>query len=92
MTVKLDIMQVYVDRCIEAVNAGELTAQEAAGAKMWATETQWEIIDRCLQLHGGYGYINEFEIARLWRDARVQRLYGGTTEIMRDLIGRSLGF
>jgi len=71
---------------------GELTAQEAAGAKMWATETQWEIIDRCLQLHGGYGYINEFEIARLWRDARVQRLYGGTTEIMRDLIGRSLGF
>jgi alkylation response protein AidB-like acyl-CoA dehydrogenase len=92
MTVKLDIMQVYVDRCIEAVNAGELTAREAAGAKMWATETQWEIIDRCLQLHGGYGYINEFEIARLWRDARVQRLYGGTTEIMRDLIGRALGF
>jgi alkylation response protein AidB-like acyl-CoA dehydrogenase len=92
MTVKLDIMQVYVDRCIEAVNAGELTAQEAAGAKMWATETQWEIIDRCLQLHGGYGYINEYEIARLWRDARVQRLYGGTTEIIRDLIGRSLRF
>ena len=91
MTVKLDIMQVYVDRCIEAVNAGELTAPEAAGAKMWATETQWEIIDRCLQLHGGYGYINEYEIARIWRDSRVQRLYGGTTEIMRDLIGRSLG-
>jgi alkylation response protein AidB-like acyl-CoA dehydrogenase len=92
MTVKLDVMQVYIDRCIEAVNAGELTAQEAAGAKMWVTETQWEIIDRCLQLHGGYGYINEYEIARIWRDARVQRLYGGTTEIMRDLIGRSLGF
>jgi alkylation response protein AidB-like acyl-CoA dehydrogenase len=91
MTVKVDVMQVYIDRCIEAVNAGELTAQEAAGAKMWATETQWEIIDRCLQLHGGYGYINEYEIARIWRDARVQRLYGGTTEIMRDLIGRSLG-
>ena len=92
MTVKLDVMQVYIDRCIEAVNAGELTAQEAAGAKMWATETQWEIVDRCLQLHGGYGYINEYEIARLWRDARVQRLYGGTTEIMRDLVGRSLGY
>lgn len=91
MTVKLDVMQVYVDRCIEALNAGELTAAEAAGAKMWATETQWEIIDRCLQLHGGYGYVNEYEIARIWRDARVQRLYGGTTEIMRDLIGRSLG-
>jgi alkylation response protein AidB-like acyl-CoA dehydrogenase len=92
MTVKLDVMQVYIDRCIEAVNAGELTAQEAAGAKMWVTETQWEIVDRCLQLHGGYGYINEYEIARIWRDARVQRLYGGTTEIMRDLIGRSLGY
>jgi alkylation response protein AidB-like acyl-CoA dehydrogenase len=92
MSVKLDVMQVYVDRCIEAVNAAELTAQDAAGAKMWATETQWEIVDRCLQLHGGYGYINEYEIARIWRDARVQRLYGGTTEIMRDLIGRSLGY
>jgi alkylation response protein AidB-like acyl-CoA dehydrogenase len=91
MTVKLDVMQVYVDRCIEALNAGELSAQEAAGAKMWTTETQWEIVDRCLQLHGGYGYMNEYEIARLWRDARVQRLYGGTTEIMRDLVGRSLG-
>lgn len=91
MSVKLDVMQVYVDRCIEAINAGELTAQDAAGAKLWATETQWEIVDRCLQMHGGYGYMNEYEIARLWRDARVQRLYGGTSEIMRDLIGRSLG-
>lgn len=92
MTVKLDVMQVYVDRCIEAINEGKLTAQEAAGAKYWATETQWEIVDRCLQLHGGYGYMNEYEIARLWRDARVQRLYGGTNEIMKDLIGRDLGF
>jgi alkylation response protein AidB-like acyl-CoA dehydrogenase len=91
MSVKLDVMQVYIDRCIEAINAGELTAQEAAGAKVWTTETQWEIVDRCLQLHGGYGYMNEYEIARLWRDARVQRLYGGTSEIMRDLVGRSLG-
>jgi long-chain-acyl-CoA dehydrogenase len=49
-------------------------------------------VDRCLQLHGGYGYINEYEIARLWRDARVQRLYGGTTEIMKEIVGRSLGF
>ncbi len=92
MSVKIDVMQTYVDRCIEAVNAGELTAAEAAGAKYWATETQWEILDRCLQLHGGYGYMNEYEIARLWRDSRVQRLYGGTNEIMKDLIGRSLGF
>jgi alkylation response protein AidB-like acyl-CoA dehydrogenase len=92
MTTKLDVMQVYVDRCIQAVNDAELTGEEAAGAKFWATEVQWEIIDRCLQLHGGYGYINEYEIARLWRDARVQRLYGGTTEIMKDLIGRKMGF
>ena len=92
MSTKLQVMQTYLDRCIEAVNAGELSAEEAAGAKYWATETQWEILDRCLQLHGGYGYVNEYEIARLWRDARVQRLYGGTNEIMLDLIGRGMGF
>ncbi len=92
MSVLIDVMQVYVDRCITAVNAGQLTAEEAAGAKLWATEQQWQIMDRCLQLHGGYGYINEYEIARLWRDARIQRVYGGTSEIMRDLIGRKLGF
>ena len=66
MSVLIDVMQVYVDRCITAVNAGELTAEQAAGAKLWATEQQWQIIDRCLQLHGGYGYINEYEIVRLW--------------------------
>ncbi|MBE8516991.1 acyl-CoA dehydrogenase family protein [Amycolatopsis sp. H6(2020)] len=91
MRTKIDVMRTYLDQCVLAANAGELTAEEAAGAKWWTTETQWEILDRCLQLHGGYGYVNEYEIARLWRDARVQRLYGGTTEIMKDLIGRSLG-
>jgi long-chain-acyl-CoA dehydrogenase len=92
MKTKLDVAQVYLDQCILAANAGELTAQEAAGLKWWTTEVQWEILDRCLQLHGGYGYMNEYEVARLWRDSRVQRLYGGTTEIMKDLIGRSMGF
>lgn len=92
MRTELDIMQVYIDKCIMAVNSGELTADEAAGAKWWSTETQWRIIDRCLQLHGGYGYINEYEIARLWRDARVQRIYGGTNEIMLDIVGRGMGF
>ncbi|MFE9320736.1 acyl-CoA dehydrogenase family protein [Nocardia sp. NPDC052278] len=91
MQTKLEVMWTYLDQCIAALNAGELTAQEAAGAKWWTTETQWEILDRCLQLHGGYGYMNEYEIARLWRDARVQRVYGGTNEIMKDLIGRSMG-
>lgn len=92
MQTKLEVAQVYLDQCIMAANAGELTPQEAAGLKWWTTEVQWEIMDRCLQLHGGYGYMNEYEIARLWRDSRVQRLYGGTTEIMKDLIGRGMGF
>jgi len=91
MKTKLDIAQIYLDRCIEELVAGELTAEDAAEAKMWITETEWEILDRCLQLHGGYGYVNEYEIARLWRDGRVQRVYGGTNEIMKDLVGRSLG-
>jgi acyl-CoA dehydrogenase len=92
MRTKLDVATIYLDQCVLAANAGELTAQEAAGLKWWTTEVQWEILDRCLQLHGGYGYMNEYEVARLWRDSRVQRLYGGTTEIMKDLVGRSMGF
>jgi acyl-CoA dehydrogenase len=92
MKTKLDVAQTYLDQCVLAANEGELTAQEAAGLKWWTSEVQWEIMDRCLQLHGGYGYINEYEVARLWRDSRVQRLYGGTTEIMKDLVGRSMGF
>lgn len=92
MQTKLDAAQSYLDQCVLALNEGELTAEDAAGLKWWTTEVQWEIIDRCLQLHGGYGYINDYEVARLWRDSRVQRLYGGTTEIMKDLIGRSMGY
>lgn len=90
MVTELAIAENYVDNCIVAANAGTLGDQEAAGAKWWCTEMQWRILDRCLQMFGGYGYINEYEIARLWRDARVQRLYGGTNEVMKDLIGRSL--
>lgn len=92
MRTELDVAQVYLDRCVQAVVDGELTAVEAAEAKWWATELAWRVIDRCLQLHGGYGYIREYEIARLFEDARVQRLYGGTTEIMKDIIGRDMGF
>jgi alkylation response protein AidB-like acyl-CoA dehydrogenase len=80
-----------VDRCIAAHAAGELTAEEAAGAKFWTTELQFRTMDRCVQLHGGYGYMEEYEIARMWRDARVTRIYGGTTEIMKEIVGRSLG-
>jgi alkylation response protein AidB-like acyl-CoA dehydrogenase len=83
--------RVYVDRCIEAQVAGELTAEEAAGAKFLTTDLEFRVMDRCLQLHGGYGYMEEYEIARMWRDSRVQRIYGGTNEIMKEIVGRSLG-
>jgi alkylation response protein AidB-like acyl-CoA dehydrogenase len=92
MHTKLQVARSYLDQCILGVTSGELSAEDAAGAKWWITELEWEIIDRCLQMFGGYGYINEYEISALWRDARIQRLYGGTTEIMKDLIGRKLGF
>ena len=88
---EIDIAQAYVDRQVEALNAGELTAEEAAQGKWWTTELQWRVLDRCLQLHGGYGYMEEYPIARAWRDGRVQRIYGGTNEIMKEIIGRSLG-
>ncbi|MCF3937389.1 acyl-CoA dehydrogenase family protein [Gordonia tangerina] len=91
LATQVSIARVYVDRCIEAQNAGELTAAEAAGAKFWTTELEFSALDTCLQLHGGYGYMEEYDIARRWRDARVQRLYGGTNEIMREIVGRSLG-
>ncbi len=87
----VQVARVYVDRCLEAHVAGELTAEEAAGAKFWTTELQFKVIDLGLQMHGGYGYMEEYEIARMWRDARVQRIYGGTTEIMKEIVGRSLG-
>ncbi|MBM7369237.1 acyl-CoA dehydrogenase family protein [Gordonia hydrophobica] len=92
MQTQLDAAQVYLDQCVLAANEGILTDEDAAGLKWWTSEIQWAIVDRCLQMHGGYGYINEYEVARLWRDSRVQRLYGGTTEIMKDLMGRAMGY
>ena len=73
-----------------AFNAGELTADDAARAKWWATELQQRVIDRCLQLHGGYGYMREYPIARAFVDARVQTIYGGANEVMKEVIGRHL--
>jgi len=90
MRIELDVARAYVDRCIAAQVAGELSAHEAAGAKAWVTDLQFSLLDRCLQLHGGYGYMEEYPIARMWRDGRVQRIYGGTNEIMRDIVGRAL--
>ncbi|MBG0857150.1 acyl-CoA dehydrogenase family protein [Streptomyces spinoverrucosus] len=88
---KLGVARVYLDGCIMALVDGEFTAEEAAAAKYWTSETGWEVIDRCMQLFGGYGYVNEYEIARIWRDSRVQRVFGGTSEIMQEIVGRSLG-
>jgi alkylation response protein AidB-like acyl-CoA dehydrogenase len=91
LATKVQIARVYVDRCIRAHCEGKLSAADAAGAKFWTTELEFEALDTCLQLHGGYGYIEEYEVARRWRDCRVQRIYGGTNEIMREIVGRSLG-
>ncbi len=88
---ELDLAQVFVDRCLEAMVAGELTAVEAAKAKWWTTELQKRVIDACLQMHGGYGYMMEFPVARAYLDTRVQTIYGGSTEIMKEIVGRSLG-
>jgi alkylation response protein AidB-like acyl-CoA dehydrogenase len=88
---EVEIAETYIDRCIAALNAGELSADDAAKAKWWSTELQGRVVDRCLQLHGGYGYALEYPIARAYADARITRIYGGTNEIMKEIVGRSLG-
>tara|TARA_R100000501_G_scaffold9703_1_gene19236 strand:+ start:306 stop:1451 length:1146 start_codon:yes stop_codon:yes gene_type:complete len=90
MRTKLDVARAYVDRCLEMHLKKELDIPTAAGAKYWVTDLQCEIIDECLQLHGGYGYMWEYPIARMYADARVQRIYGGTNEIMKTIIARAL--
>ncbi len=90
MRTEIDVTQAFVDRCVEALNAGELSVEEAAEAKWWCTELQKRTVDRCVQLHGGYGYMVEYPIARAYLDARVTTIYGGTTEIMKGIIGRKL--
>jgi alkylation response protein AidB-like acyl-CoA dehydrogenase len=88
---EVDIGQSFVDACVQARNEGELSAEDAAKAKWWCSELQGRVVDRCLQLHGGYGYMTEYPIAKAFVDARVTRIYGGTTEIMKEIIGRDLG-
>jgi len=91
MRTELDVAQTYVDTQVMALNAGELSAEEAAKAKWWVTELENKVISRCLQMFGGWGYMEEYPIARAFRDARVQTIYGGTTEVMKEIVGRSLG-
>jgi acyl-CoA dehydrogenase len=90
MATKLQVGWAHLDWAIKRHVAGELTAAEASAAKLWHTELQGEICDAALQLHGGAGYMNEYLIARLWRDARVTRIFGGTSEIMKEVISRSI--
>jgi acyl-CoA dehydrogenase len=80
----------FIDRCVEQLLAGALDAATASMAKLWASETEGRVIDELLQLHGGYGYMNEFLIARMYADARIARIYGGTNEIMKEVIARAL--
>jgi len=88
---RLQVGWAHLDWAIQRHVAGKLTPAEASAAKLWHSEMQWDACDVALQLHGGAGYMNEYPIARLWRDARVARIYGGTSEIMKELIGRSIG-
>jgi alkylation response protein AidB-like acyl-CoA dehydrogenase len=88
---EVTIARTFVDECVRQLDTGDLTAADAAMAKWWTTELQNKVADRCLQLHGGYGYMSEYRVSKAWRDARVQSIYGGTNEIMKEIVGRSMG-
>lgn len=88
---KVDVTQAYVDQCVVAHAAQDLTATDAAKAKWWTSQVQNEILDHCVQIYGGYGFMNEYRVARAWRDARVSKIWAGSNEIMKELIGRDLG-
>jgi acyl-CoA dehydrogenase len=90
LAAKIQVGWAHLDWCLARHLKGELTAAEGSAAKLWHTELQWEVVDTALQLHGGAGYMNEYPIARMWRDARVQRIYGGTSEIMKEVVSRAI--
>ena len=90
LVTEIDIAQQFVDRCVHELVGGALSPVDAAKAKWWTTELQGRTMDACVQLHGGYGYMLDYPIARAWADSRVSRIYGGSTEIMKEIIGRSL--
>jgi alkylation response protein AidB-like acyl-CoA dehydrogenase len=92
MKTEITIARTFVDQCIMELNANQLSAEKAAMAKWWVTDLQGKVVDQCVQLHGGYGFMTEYRIARAFCDSRVQRIYGGTNEIMKEIIGRSMGF
>ncbi len=91
MFTQIDVTQAYVDQCVVAHDKKELTSTDAAKAKWWTSQVQNDVLDHCVQLYGGYGYMNEYRVARAWRDARVSKIWAGSNEIMKELIGRDLG-
>jgi acyl-CoA dehydrogenase len=87
----VQVARVFVDKCLELIACDRLETATASMAKYWTTDLQCRVMDECLQLHGGYGYMWEYPIARAYADARVQRIYGGTNEIMKEVISRAMG-
>ena len=87
----IEVAEAYIDTCVIAHDKGELTPVDAAKAKWWSSQVQNDVLDHCVQLHGGYGFMNEYRVARAWRDARVSKIWAGSNEIMKELIGRDLG-
>jgi alkylation response protein AidB-like acyl-CoA dehydrogenase len=92
LVTKVEVSEAYLDQCVMLHTDGKLTSVDAAKAKWWSAQVQSEVLDACVQLHGGYGYMNEYRVARAWRDARVTKIWAGSNEIMKELIGRDLGF
>jgi alkylation response protein AidB-like acyl-CoA dehydrogenase len=92
LVTSIEVAEAYVDDCVAAHAQGTLTAVDAAKAKWWSAQVQNDVLDECVQLHGGYGFMNEYRVARAWRDARVTKIWAGSNEIMKELIGRDLGF
>ena len=90
MKTELDVTRAYVDECLRKHVAGELSAEDAAAAKWWCTELQVRLVSRCLQLHGGYGYMTEYPVAKAYVDTRIQSIDAATTEIMKEIIGRDI--
>lgn len=91
MKAELDAMQCYIDQCVLLLNSGDLTSEDASAAKLLTSELEARVVDQCVQLHGGAGYMEEYRICRIYQDARISRIFGGTSEIMKEIIGRSLG-
>ncbi len=92
LVTSIEVAEAYIDASVVAHTAGEFTAVDAAKAKWWSSQVQNDVLDHCVQVHGGYGFMNEYRVARAWRDARVSKIWAGSNEIMKELIGRDLGF